>query len=131
MRASGDMIRTSAASASAIPPPAAAPLTAAITGWGSSRIAGASAATRSWWSNRSTLSPTSPNALRSSPEQKPRPAPVSTTTRTDLSAPASSSAACSSSIIGQVSAFSDSGRLSVIWATPSLGSVRSTRLMWR
>jgi len=50
-RADDAAIRMSLASANARPPPAAAPLTAAITGWGSERRRGTSAAMCVWVAN--------------------------------------------------------------------------------
>ena len=81
----------SQASARHSPPPIAAPLTAAITGWcilRSDRMTSSSTSIdRS--ANVGRVSPsmwgTEPADLWSAPEEKPRPAPVSTTTRTELS----------------------------------------------
>src|SRR5262249_47820476 len=65
------------------------------------------------------MSPDSPNAPRSWPAEKPRPAPVITTARTAGSR-ASSSACCRSACSVRVNALSLSGRLSVIvWTAPS------------
>ena len=80
-----DFAATTMSQASAIlaPAPAATPLTRAITGWGSDvsvRISGFQHC--STVSPRSTASPgATARSLRSCPAQKPRPAPVSTTTR--------------------------------------------------
>ena len=106
----------SQASATFAPAPAATPLTRAITGWGSEvrvrirgfqlcldrlaqvdRFAGATA-----------------RSLRSCPAQKPRPAPVSTSTR---ASPRFASASRSSSCICAVKLLRRSGRLRVIRAT--------------
>ena len=73
--------RMSQAQASESPAPAAAPFTAAITGFSSARIA----RTFGWYVSRSraAMSPAASwNSVRSWPTQKPRPAPVSTTART-------------------------------------------------
>src|SRR5258705_8139559 len=57
----------------------------------------------------------------SRPEQKPRPAPVTTSARSSGRAPTSWIASWSSSIIDQVSAFSLSGRFRVSTAIPTSG----------
>jgi hypothetical protein len=100
-RADAAAIRTSLASASASPPPEAAPFTAEITGCGSDRIFGTRPAI-----NFCTVMPACARPMpwvegglapspRSSPAQKPRPAPVSTITRQLRSAASSSNASCS------------------------------------
>jgi hypothetical protein len=77
--------RISHASARLIPPPAAGPLIEATTGLGSSRIFEttfrAMESTRSRDSRSSDFLTLARN-LTSAPEQKPEPAPVSTTART-------------------------------------------------
>src|SRR4029078_12181550 len=60
----------------------------------------------------------------SSPEQKPRPAPVITTTPTSSAREASSMARGSASASSGSSAFSPSGRLSGIVGTPPADSLR-------
>ncbi len=76
----------SQASARFIPAPAAAPLTAAMMGWGASRIARStrslSGATLSSTGRSARASLASFIAFTSPPEQKPLPAPVSTIART-------------------------------------------------
>ena len=78
-----------------------------------------------------TAVPVSPDASmptcsrRSWPTQKARPAPVSTTARTASSAAIASSVSRSSSFSAMFSEFSDSGRLSVSVATPSVMSTSS------
>ena len=84
-------MRRSHAAASERPAPAVGPLTAAITGFSSARIA----RMFGWYvlSSRSRMSSaTSRNSVRSWPAQKPRPAPVITTARTSGSA--ASTSAC-------------------------------------
>jgi hypothetical protein len=82
-----EAIRMSLAQTRASPPPAAGPLTAAMTGCGSRRISWTSAAMvrctahERWTWPASSVPATTPKPPRSSPAQKPRPAPVSTTTR--------------------------------------------------
>ena len=60
----------------------------------------------------------------SAPEQKPRPAPVSTITRTALSSLATRIAAFTSWAMVPVQAFSRSGRFSVMVATPASTSYK-------
>ena len=79
-----EAIRMSEARHSARPAPTQGPLTAAMTGWGRSRIAWGSAAIASWKRSRSIAGASAssmpgPKLRMSSPEQKPRPVPVSTT----------------------------------------------------
>src|SRR5437763_16961098 len=100
--------------------PTAGPLTLAITSLGTLRTR----AIRGWKDSRSgpiTFSapsgPTSP-LFRSAPEEKARPAPVNTITRASGSAAACSSAASMSSLSRRVHAFSASGRLRTMVATP-------------
>ena len=89
--ASVDAIRMSAASARHRPPPIAGPLTAAITGWCIRRSPMITSSSTSIDRNANVgrVSPsmfgTDPADLWSAPEENPRPAPVSTTTRTSLS----------------------------------------------
>src|SRR4051812_33243597 len=125
-RASGAARRTSEASASASPPPAAGPLTAAMTGWGRACSLSMIPAIRSWVSRLPTTPSPVIGSLRSRPAQKPRPAPVSTTTRTAPSPATSSSATWRSSTSSRLSALRRSGRLSVSRATPGPSSLRST-----
>src|SRR5436853_5768511 len=66
------------------------------------------------------MSGASPNSARSCPAQKPRPAPVSTTARTEGSR-ACLTASSRSRFVSASSAFRTSGRFSVIvWTAPSL-----------
>jgi hypothetical protein len=105
-----------------MPAPAATPLTAAITGLGSSRSAmmsGLYSSVRTRRKARSALPP-----RRSAPLQKPRPSPVMTTARTASSRVAALRVASSSPRIAALSAFRLSGRLSVMEATPSPSSYR-------
>ena len=105
------------ATASESPAPAHTPLTAAITGFSSARIA----STFGWYVSCSDArtSGISWNSVRSWPAQKPRPAPVRTTARTSGSA-ASFNAARSAACIARLNALSTSGRFSVIvWTLPS------------
>ena len=75
--ASSDAIRRSQANASASPPPTAPPLTAAMTGWGASRIASISFARCScdFWTSPTGPRPAvsgagAPEKLMSAPAQK-------------------------------------------------------------
>ena len=68
---------------------------------------------------------TAPADLWSAPEENPRPAPVSTIARTELSYDSSSSALFSGTMTSKAIEFMRSGRLSVTSATCALG--RSTR----
>ena len=119
-------IRMSAAMAKLAPPPAAGPLTAAMTGCGIWRISSMMFAmcfcrshvlrvTRGSFVN-SLIS------LRSVPAQKPLPAPVSITTRHRLSNLSSWSAFSKSRASFMEMALRHSGRLRVISLTPSIGS---------
>src|SRR5215471_4325874 len=113
--AASDAMRMSHAHANDIPAPAAAPLTAAMTGFSSARIA----LMLRWYPprRRSPMSPgASRNSVRSWPTQKPRPAPVITTARMSSARP-SFSAAPSASCMAPLNAFKTSGRLSVIVRT--------------
>src|ERR1700677_4572767 len=120
-------MRMSLARARARPPPAAGPLTAAITGWGSERKRGTSEAMWVWVAkvvptrSRSSAPGALPYPARSSPAQKPRPAPVRTTTRQARSTAMSASASWSSAINGAFMAFNRSGRSRVIRVTASSG----------
>ena len=121
-------IRMSHAAASESPAPAHGPLTAAITGFSSARIA----RMFGWYvlSSRSRIDPgASWNSFRSWPEQKPRPAPVITTARTSGAA-ASFRAAFSAAWSAALKALKTSGRFSLIVRTDSSRSV-STSLMRR
>jgi hypothetical protein len=86
-------------------------------GLGSDRIAETIGLYRSRISTSSGAASGSSRSRRSCPAQKARPDPVSTTTRTALSRPASRNAARSEVFIGTVSAFRASGRSSVTVAT--------------
>src|SRR5437588_2043987 len=115
--AASDAMRTSHAQASDSPAPAHAPLTAAMTGFSSARMA----RTFGWYVARrlSLTSGASPNSFRSWPAQNPRPAPVMTTARTSGSR-ASFSASRSAPCSARLNAFITSGRLSVIvWTAPA------------
>ena len=119
----------SIASVEETPNPTAAPLIAAITGFGKSKrrmvieevpsiaIGGAESSVG--------VCAASPGAgLRgpadmSDPAQKARPAPVTITARTSSFTAAASNARCSSAVIRGVWAFSFSGRCNVIVATRS------------
>ena len=74
---------------------------------------------------------TMPASSRSAPEQKPWPAPVSTTTRTSLSWLSASSASRSGIITSNAIAFMRSGRFSVTSATSGRGLSTRTKLMRR
>ena len=65
----------------------------------------------------------------SAPEQKPRPAPVITTTRTSLSVPMSRSASRNGIITSKAMAFMRSGRFNVTTATWGCGRVTSVKDM--
>ena len=121
--ACSEAIRRSHARANPSPAPAAGPLMAAIVTFGREwRSRGRRCASR-WRSTRcsrvssgrfeSAILPTSP------PAQKPRPAPVKSTTATAGSVVQRSSVAIASRIISSESAFSFSGRFSVRRAIPS------------
>src|SRR5579884_3664137 len=111
-------------SAMSIPAPTATPFTAAITGLSSSSIAYATRWMRSV-RLRLTSSGSDPRALnapRSTPEQKPSPAPVRISARTSGSVRASRTTSAQVSIISSVNAFLRSGRLSRMVPTPSATS---------
>ena len=97
-RALAAATRTSLASASASPPPDAAPFTAAMIGCGTERIFGTSPAISfctvmpAWARPIDCVAGGLAPSLRSSPAQNPRPEPVSTITRQLRSASHSSSA---------------------------------------
>lgn len=114
--------RTSHATASDAPAPAATPFTAAITGLRHARSASTAWIPARTYPSKVSASPRATRSLitsTSAPVQKPRPAPVITTTRTSASADARSTARRRSSRIAPAKAFSRSGRFSVIHATPS------------
>ena len=67
-----------------------------------------------------------PWSSRSRPEQKPRPAPVSTTAQVSLSAPTARIASWSGTTVSKESAFKRSGRFSVITLTWERGFEIST-----
>jgi hypothetical protein len=101
------------------PAPTATSLTAASRGLSRSAIARTTLWTP-WVSIRflaSGAGSTAESTVRSTPEQKASPAPVTTTTRTSSSAAARRSPSAQSSIIARVNAFLCSGRFSVIVAT--------------
>ena len=115
-----------------MPSPAQAPLIAPMIGlgtagkyefwvWKSARDAGSKAG--AWGRAARALAPASVwmavREFMSAPAQKPRPAPVSTITRTAGSSVASRMAARTSRSISPRQAFSRSGRFRVITATPS------------
>ena len=88
--AAAEQILMSAARHNASPAPTHGPLTAATTGCGKSQIACGSAAIASWNRSRSIAGAVAsgaagPKSRMSMPEQKPRPAPVTTTALTDVS----------------------------------------------
>ena len=101
----------------------AAPLTAAITGWCSLRSARMTSSSTSIdrSANVGRVSPsmcgTEPADLWSAPEENPRPAPVSTTARTELSWVSSSSTPLSGTMTSNAIEFIRSGRFSVTSAT--------------
>src|SRR5690606_20223357 len=141
--ASGATTRMSAPSAICSPPPSAGPWTAAMTGTSSSCHTQAACWPR--WVIRPSVSPIAPSGappprasldaappppaiacklLKSSPAQKPRPAPESTTTRTARSALSASPASTMARKRPVSRAFSLSGRLRRRSATPSTTSSR-------
>ena len=129
-RACSEPIRTSQASASDIPAPAATPFTAAIIGLSIAPNASACAPTQPNSSIRSFCDSrgASPGrAVRSAPEQNPRPAPVTITTRTSSSSRSAAAACTISSCSGRDRAFNFSGRSSV---TVPMWSEISTRRCW-
>jgi hypothetical protein len=85
IRAAGAARRMSEASARAKPPPLAGPLTNATIGCGARRMRIMISLTRRCTRNPATgpASPSARSSFRSSPAQKPRPAPVRITTRTE------------------------------------------------
>ena len=125
----------SAARARQNPPPMAAPFTAAMTGWCSRRMVAMTSSSISM-ERRAMVGRVRPSMLGmvpgfswSAPEQKPRPAPVMTTTRTALSLPISRSASRKGIMTSKAMAFMRSGRLSVTTATPGCGRVISVKDM--
>ena len=111
----------SAASAKLMPTPAATPFTAATIGLGSERMVRITGLKNfSSAEPESAVGPLSRSgSARSAPAQKPRPAPVSSTARTEPSAAMSSHADLISAIILRETAFSLSGWLRVSVARPS------------
>ena len=85
MRAAGAAMRMSDANTSAKPPPLAGPLTSAMIGCGARRIRITISLTRRCTRKPATApdSPSTRSSFRSRPAQKPRPAPVMTTTLTE------------------------------------------------
>src|SRR5215831_4191151 len=118
----------SAARASPKPAPAAGPLTAAITGFSHRTIDITHRPTHANGSSRSArvASGSRGGTDRSRPEQKPLPAPVMSTTRTASSVATASIARGNSTASAWSTAFSRSGRLSVMRCTP-VGDVRWMR----
>ena len=120
-----EAITRSQAKAMFAPAPAATPLTAQITGFSNERIKRISGLYR-----RSIDAPKSGGSLfstgslssRSCPAQKPRPAPVKSTTRHSWLAPAFSSADRSAMCNSGLRALSFSGRFSVNSRHPSMNS---------
>ena len=113
----------SAARARQKPPPMAAPFTAAMTGWCSRRMVEMTSSSSSM-ERSAMVGSVSPSMLGmvpgfswSAPEQKPRPAPVMTTTRTALSLPISRNASRKGIMTSKAMAFMRSGRFSVTTAT--------------
>ena len=133
--AAGAAIRRSQASARQRPPPIAAPLTAAITGWCRRRIVSTTSSStsiaRSAYVGR--VSPATPGGTPadswSAPEQKPLPAPVTTTARTVLSSPSERRASRKGTITSYAIAFIRSGRFRVTTATAGSGRSTSTNDM--
>ena len=113
----------------------AAPLTAAITGWWRRRIVEMTSSSISMERSaivgrvRPSMFGIVPGFSWSAPEQKPRPAPVMTTTRTPLSLPISRNASRKGIITSKAMAFMRSGRLSVTTATPGCGRLTSVKDM--
>ena len=125
-------MRRSQAAARPSPPPTAAPLTAAITGWGRAITFGTSPATNSWV-RMPAAGPVRVSAVgatagceRSRPEQKPRPAPVRITTRLSDSASASR-VSYNCDTISMLSALSRSGLLRVTTVRCGVGCSVRTR----
>src|SRR5690606_16193983 len=118
----------SQARASASPAPAATPFTAAITGLSHSVTARAHLPTHMLGSRRSAteVAGIPAGSFRSRPAQNPRPAPVSTTTRTVSSPAASRRAAGRATAKSEFTAFRRSGLLSVMVQTPLAVLVRRT-----
>src|SRR5678815_2900550 len=116
----------SVASASPNPAPAATPLTAAMTGFSHETSVVTQRPTQASGSSRSLRvdSGSRGGDEMSRPEQKPRPAPVITTTRTSSAREASSMARGSASASSGSIAFRRTGRLSVIVRTPPADSMR-------
>ena len=111
----------SEASAKLMPTPAATPFTADTIGLGivrMRRITGLKYFSSAAPESAVALAARSGSA-RSAPAQKPRPAPVSSTARTELSVASSSQQVFISAIILRETAFSRSGALSVMVARPS------------
>jgi hypothetical protein len=106
----------SQAIAKELPMPAAAPFTALMKGLGASLIA---ISTGLYSSSICCCTSGGTPSARSAPALKPRPSPVSTTTRTAASSLAQRTAASSSRRIWPLKAFITAGRFSVISATPS------------
>src|SRR5262249_60884954 len=100
--------RTSAA-ANLPPPPAATPFPAATIGLGSDRIKRIVGLKNFSSADPESASLARSGSERSAPAQKPRPAPVSSTARTEPSAAMSSQADLISAIILRETAFSFSG----------------------
>jgi hypothetical protein len=119
----------SQASAILAPAPAAGPLTAQTTGFGSLRMARMSGLTpfSSDWPRSGRAWPGANARLeRSAPAQKPLPAPVTSTARHWGSAAARAIPAASASMRAMLSAFRRSGRFRVSVSTPPSSWSKST-----
>ena len=114
----------SQASARLAPPPAATPLTAAITGFSSARILRIMGLNSVSIELPTSTLPSAPLVRsdredRSAPAQKPRPVPVNMTQRTFASAAHLSTTSMISAIISSDMALSRSGRLRRMRPMPS------------
>src|SRR5258705_4815977 len=141
IEASVEAMRTSHARARRAPPPAAGPLTAAMTGLGEDTIAWTMPApllTSALALFRSRVVRMSLSSVRSAPAQKLRPAPVSTITRHDASSAAARIASATPAATVASKAFKTSGRSRVIVVidpsrvtdTPVIVGVRSVRVSY-
>src|SRR5688572_21666595 len=107
MRADAATSRTSHASASPKPAPAAAPFTAATTGFSQLTMVRTHVPTQAYGSSRSTrvVDGSDGGSERSRPAQNARPEPAITTTRTASAAAASATAAESDAASAPFTAF--------------------------
>ena len=115
-----------------MPAPAAAPFTAAITGWGMVRILRTICMPARSSGSSSCVAPVwrpFPSAPRSPPAQKARPAPVMTTTATLRSSAIRPSASLTAIANSLFSAFNRSGRFITSVAMPSCLPSRMTGLV--